>query len=58
MSPHFLLPAQEALSQVRFQRGYRACGLGWSSDVVLHDRWCVVGRVEFDLQAKTNSINE
>ena len=26
MPPHFLLPAQEAFSQVWFQRGYRAIG--------------------------------
>ena len=31
--------AYESLSQVWFQRGYRALGLSWRSGVVLHDSW-------------------
>jgi len=32
-------PAHRLLSQVWFQRGYRAVGLLWRSGVVLHDIW-------------------
>jgi len=35
--------AYELLFKVWFRRVYRARGLWWSSSVVLHDSWCVVG---------------
>jgi len=31
------------LSQVWFQRGYRAAGFKWRSGVVLHDSWVCGG---------------
>jgi len=35
--------AYELLFKVWFQRCYRARGLWWSSGVVLHDSWWLVG---------------